>query len=290
VSRPIEAILKTQVNEISDENWGDYRALVAMNPSTIAHGETSMLHLLNAWQTPGKDTDALSWGRAVHTLCLEPHEFKKRYDYWVGRRGGNEWKEFAAEAADNGIEVLKQDAYESAIEAGKRCAEQPKVVQAVGTGQAEVTVLATEFGMQCKGRLDWVRSDQGIVDLKTTRNISSRAFGRDFYKFHYDLKLGLYQRWLSRLRGQAEPVTVVCIENVKPYDVTVVPIPDAVLERGADKGLAILDELRQCIETNDFPGVDGGADTYELFVPPWEMDEADDYDDYPKREQANAGT
>jgi hypothetical protein len=280
---PIESIVGGERNEIIEHmHWDRYLNEVAMNPSTIKHGRKSMLHLLNAWSTESKETPALVWGRAVHTLCLEGDTFADRYAIWRhGRRSGSEWNDFKAEAIDDGKEILTQDEFASACAAGERCAAQSKVKQELGpSGAAEVTVMTVENGLQCKGRIDWVNlHSEGIVDLKTTRNIDSRKFGNDFFKFGYDISLGLYQRWLQSLRNHDEPVSVICIENVPPYDCTVVPIPDEVLRAGADKGLRILEQLAEAIEKNEWPGVDGGADTYELFVPYHEMEETENYDD-----------
>jgi len=64
---------------------------------------------------------------------------------------------------------------------------------------------------------------------------------------------------------------VIVVENSPPYDVSVIPIPDAVLYRGAELGYTIIRAIRQAIDRDYWPGVAEGEAT--LDVPPWEMDE-----------------
>ena len=71
---------------------------------------------------------------------------------------------------------------------------------------------------------------------------------------------------------------MVCVENSAPFDVTVVPIDDAVLERGAKKGLGVLGRLETCIQADYWPGIAGGK-TYYLDTPAREMVEDDELED-----------
>lgn len=268
----IHDILNTSLNEIREGlPWEEYRSLTAMNPSTLVAGQKSMRHLRYAWDHPREDTDALIWGRAVHCLLFEPEEFVSRYTEWNGgRRGGAVYENFLEDAADRGVEVLTAGQVVSAAAAAKSVVSDPKVIPLIKSGKAEVSLLTVEQEMQCKGRIDWIRSDGVIVDLKSTKNIHSRAFGRDFFAYHYDVKLGLYRRWAQRLLGRSCPVVVICVENTAPYDVTVLPIPDAVLDAGEAKGVAILTKLRVSLDTDHWPGI-ADDEEYYLEVPHREM-------------------
>ena len=99
----------TRVEAVKGVSWPDYRELVGMNPSTLVHGQKSMLALKHAWDHPRKDTPDFRFGRAVHTILLEPREFANRYTYWEGARRGNDYKAFAADAFLHGQEVLAED-------------------------------------------------------------------------------------------------------------------------------------------------------------------------------------
>lgn len=257
-------------------DWDTYRSIVALNPSTIVYGLTSPRHLLHAWTTPRKDTDDLRWGRAAHCLLFEPGEFEKRYAVWTGgRRAGNDYKDFVSECWENGKEVISQADFDSLLVAANSYIDEPLIKPILDKGQAEVTLFHVEDFIQCRGRVDWISSSAHVlVDLKTSRNIASRPFGRDFYKYHYDVKLGLYQRWLNLLTGEHWPVVCICMENSAPFDITVVPIADAVLTRGCDKGLSVISEVRRCIESKSWPGIARGEE-YFLDTPVWEMEDAE---------------
>jgi len=283
----IREILKTSRVETCDMPWEEYKAFPAMNGSTLSRGIRSMLDLRHSWDNPKEDTDSMLWGRAVHCLCLEPGEFLNRYVPWEGaRRQGKAYEEFAIEAAVAGKEVLTLNQWYAAQRAALAFVKNPRVKPLIASGKAEQTVLATEMGMQHKGRLDWVSSPvctpeydcpNGVIaDLKTSADIHHHAFGRVFYKFHYDMKLGLYQRWWEAATGLRLPVFVMCLQGDprgskdRPHDVAVIPIPDAVLDRGVRTGLEAIRNLREAIATNFWPGVDGGEE-YFLDTPPWEM-------------------
>jgi hypothetical protein len=270
----IEAIRPGRRREIVEQlDWTAYKNLAAMNPSTLVFGLKSMRHLRHAWYNPRKDTDAMRWGRAVHTLLFEPQEFLKRFTSWSGRRAGNEYADFYAEATTQGYEVLTEQQFEDAEEAARNFVGDPLVQSLIKRGKPEVTLFTVEFCLQCRGRVDWLDTKAPIIlDLKTAKDISARGFARDFYKYHYDVKLGLYRRWASQLLGGNIPVKVIAVENKPPFDVAVVPVPDAVLDRGAAKGVDVLKALRDSLDENRWPGI-AGEEEYFLDTPSWEMDE-----------------
>jgi hypothetical protein len=269
-------IVETPKFGILDIGWRDYKEMVALNPSTIADGvppSGSMLKLHHNWHYKRPDTAFFRWGRAVHCALFEPGLFDQRYTFWQGRRAGGAYREFVSEAWEDGKEVLAEKEAKSAIEAGKRFISDPLVQRLTAAGKAEQTLLAGEWNVQCRGRVDWISTSQHVlVDLKTTKDVSARAFGRDFFKYHYDVKLGLYQRWLQANTQEQWPVEVICIESQSPFDITVVPIPDSVLAQGAGKGMAVVRRFSECVRTGVWPGVANGK-PYILDVPVWEMDD-----------------
>lgn len=260
----IEAI-KTGVD------WEQYCAIPAMNPSTLCSGLKSMRHLKYNCEHSREDTDDLLWGRAVHCLLFEPKEFENRYIAFRGaRRAGNVWEETLERATALSLEILNGKQWDTAQEAALSFINEPDVQELIQAGQAEVTLMATEFGLQCRGRVDWIASGKALVDLKTTKNIEASKFGRDFFAYKYDFKLGLYRRWLERLTGRQWPVKVIALEKQPPWDVAVIPIDNAILDQGVNKALRVLADLKQAIATNHWPGVANGQQ-YDLDVPAWEM-------------------
>ncbi len=273
-------------NEIAEGvSFGRYRRGIGMNPSTICagfrrQGAISMLHLKHAWDVPRADKPAFIFGRAVHTALFEPRKMESRYGCWEGVRRGSEYKQAVADAFLNGKELLTEQELHQALICAKRVASDPVIQPYISSGKAEVVAYWMEGPIQCRGRMDWINGDPpALLDLKTSRDVSEAAFGRDFVSYHYDVKMGLYQRALLKLTGIRYPVLIPCVENEAPYDTTLVPIPDSVLEKGVEKAMNVLNRLPECIETGIWPGVANGEE-YHLTLPAfYEQDELVEWQD-----------
>ncbi len=278
MSEPISTIVGGTRHELLSMPWDEYLAFPALNSSVIVDGHLqSMLQLQYVWEHGIPDTDLMQFGRMVHCLLLEPSEFESRYRSWEGRRQGNAYKDFYAEAVLAGAEVVRAEgtySLASALEASQSFLRDGRVQKLISAGQAEQTVLATECGLQCKSRLDWVSTSEHVLtDLKTTGRIERRAFGQIFHAKCYDLKLGLYRRWLNSVTNDCWPVEVIVLENKPPYDIAVRTVPDATLDRGVDLAMKVIEKVRQAIDTGVWPGVTGG-EPEPLEVPNWAMAEA----------------
>jgi len=273
---PISAIVGGDRHELASMSWDDYLAFPALNGSVIVHGRKSLRHLKHAWDEGFNDTDARQFGRLLHCLLFEPSEVETRYRPWEGTRRGRAYDDFVEEAEDEGAEVVRaegQYSLASALRAAQCFLRCDRIKQLTAAGQAEQTVLAPECGLQCKGRLDWVSTAEHVLtDLKTSAQIEPELFGRSFFRFGYDIKLGLYKRWLDSVTGDRWPVEVIVLESTPPYDIAPVPIPDAVLDAGVDKAIRIIEKVRHAIDVDEWPGV-AGAGYLPLVVPWWEMQE-----------------
>lgn len=245
-------------------SWDDYRQFAAMNPSTLVIGLSSMRRLRWSWDHPSAPTAAQQLGSAVHTLCLEPREFERRYAHWEGSRRTKEYREFAVDAWEQRKRVLTDEEWFTAQQIALSVVAHDGVRGLIKSGQAEVSVFTSELGIQCKGRIDWIAGEgaerQAIVDLKTASNVSSHARGRAFFQYSYDIKLGLYQRWVEKVTGVLYPVIVIWVETVPPYDVVLDDsqvVLEPVLANGVRKGLELFTRLRECLDTDQWPGPAG---------------------------------
>jgi exodeoxyribonuclease VIII len=283
----IESLLGGSRNEVAGSiDWSDYKDLAGLNPSTIVKavrgrdddGELilSMARLKHAWDHYDReDSDDLLWGRAVHCLLFEPQEFEHRYVACTMRRDKRTaaYQDFLLD--NQGKEVLTATQWDTALAAARSFVSDEKVQEIISEpGQNEVTVFKSVHGVQCRGRLDRiVPSLKLIPDLKTTKCLEPRKFGYDFFGYHYDIKLGLYRDWLSSLTSCQFGVTVIALEKEPPYEVAVIPVPDAVLDYGAEKGRKIIRRVRECIESGVWPGTYDGEGY--LYVPSREMEDVE---------------
>lgn len=261
-----------RVEAVEGMAFSEYRQTVGMNPSSIWAGRRDMEKMFDEFHSEWPDKPAFIVGRAVHANCLEPVLFKETYLEYEGKSRIN--KGFKDMVRDNpDCEVLTTPEWNTISAMADKVRHDPVAAPYIAKGSAEVSVFVGEFNMQCRGRIDWVSvSENAIIDIKTTRNIDPEAFGRDFRKFGYHMKLALYRRWFEKITGKRLPVFIIAVENERPYEVTVIPIPDAVLDQGEKIGLRILNNINIAIITRRWPGISNG-ELVPLHVPAWEMED-----------------
>lgn len=260
--------------------FDDYRDQPAINASTLKAGFTgktiNVKRIKWAFEHGREDTEAMLFGRSLHCLMFEPHEFEKRYCAYDGVRNKRHtaYQDFLADHA--GAEVMKLDgaySYNMALEAAVAFTECKEVAPLTKAGMGEVTLFSEHLGMQTRSRLDWISTIEHVLtDMKTARDVSEEAFGRQFFGLHYDVQLGMYRDMLEELTGQKWPVKCIAVENKPPYETVVYDIPDAVLDQGWERAKMAIERVRKAIDTGHWPGVsDGGC--VPLFIPSWEMEE-----------------
>jgi len=67
-------------------------------------------------------------------------------------------------------------------------------------------------------------------------------------------------------------VELICQELSGDFDNALVEVPAIVLDNAWSKVVEVMTQYKRCLETNTWPGVDGGKDYYELDIPNWAMD------------------
>lgn len=261
--------------------FSDYLALPGVHSSTLKAIETSPRHYQRSIASD-RDTDAMRLGRVAHALILTPDAPADVAVWDGGRRAGKEWAAFCA--AHAGKTIVRAEDLETAHAMRRAVLSHPRARALLSEGEPEVTIQwdeAIEPGerptvpaLACKGRIDWLRGDYEIVELKTTRNIAPRAWARDFAARYYHVQLAFYMNGLDEAYGGAvagcrlPAPYVIAVENVAPFDVAVYRIPDATIEAGARKVAAWLRTVAECEASGVWPGV-GGDDATDLVLPAW---------------------
>jgi len=259
----------------------EYRALDAMNWSTLSAGRASMAALKDRIDHPREDKEAWVLGRAVHTLVLEPHEFDARYAVWFGadrrtKAGKEAWADFQANAI--GKETLDAgDAAEARLIAESVRANADAMALLRG-GHAEVPLVWTDAdtGVRCKGRADYL-SDLLLPDLKTTRDASPRKFASAAYSYGYFSQLAFYADGAAALDGRQRAVYLIAVETARPYICQVYEVPQASLAVGRAEYKRLLEQYRHARENNQWPGYATGI--LPLSVPAWAAAAAESAED-----------
>lgn len=252
-------------------SFADYRAIDAINWSTLKHMADSPLHYRYHRDHPTEDTTRLLLGRAVHTAVLEPDLFPLQYVVWDGdRRAGKEWQEFAAVNANRG--VLKASEYRLCLDVRDAVRSRPSVVELL-SGESEITRTWTDpaTGLRCKARPDHL--GHALVDLKTTGTIDQFKFESLSARMLYHGQMAFYRRAVEEPRA---PVYIIAVEIDPPHDVAAFEVDEGALEYGDRLVAQYLQRVKDCTEAGEWPGRYEDADEGAyLSLPAW-MDESVD--------------
>lgn len=261
-----------------------YDAIEAVNFSTLKHMARSPAHYNHALTAPHEDTDALVLGRAIHLAVFEPAKFKARYVRWEGgRRAGKEWDAFCSEFRTR--EILRDEDYRLCLDIAAAARKDEAAAKYLSGGRGEVTMvwdhvrpaLGTfpEWSLRCKGRVDFLAQAGAITDLKSTRDASPIAFGRQCASLGYVTQAAWYVDGHEAATGKRLPFVVVAVEKAPPYAVGVYRVTDEQLELGRETYRAWLDQLRICREESRWPSYGDGVEM-DLLLPRWALPQDED--------------
>ncbi len=252
-----------------------YQALDSVHFSTLKTIDVSALHYLRARDAERKDTSALRVGRALHSLLLDADP--PGVAIYEGKvRNGKAWEAFEAE--HDGEIILRRGEIETVAAMRDAVMAHPIARELLAEGQGEVTIEWSMLGHRCRGRIDWLRPNGAIVEVKTTRKISRRAFAAEFGARFYHAQLAFYEGGLEAATGRAaaDLPHVIAIENEPPYDVAVYRVGYDTLEAGQRKIDEWMRALDVCARSGVWPGV--GAEILDLRLPDWALSEDVDLD------------
>lgn len=271
--------LGTGIHSLS---WDEYRAVRRVNPSTIVYGMESRKHLLYAMTGPGIEaTNDMRLGTGIHALTLEPHTFKRDFavippfhlDPENCTQNGKESKATTTNycqskireflEANPGKTVLTDEQYRRALKAVIALHENPRASELVKSSIPEVTVTGVIEGIRFKGRIDLLQTDT-IGDIKTTVTCDPFQFSRQFRNLRYCHKLAIYRELVRQSLDRVLPVEIIAQEKRAPFDVVVFPIPEDKLDEAFEEVRSTVLDYRLAMETDHWPGRDGGLSFVEL--------------------------
>lgn len=201
------------------------------------------------------DTDTLRAGRALHVAVFEPHLYDQEVITWDGGdRRGKDWKAFAALHARK--EILTPAQAESVRKMAASVRSNRDAMRRLAAGEAEVTLLWTDpaTGVRCKARLDWISASGAIGDLKSARDASPAAFGRQAYGLRYHAQSAFYTDGLHVLTEEELPFEFYAVENSGPNTSQVYQVGAGEIAAGRRLYRGWLQRLVECRKANHWPG------------------------------------
>lgn len=201
-----------------------------------------------------EDKPEYAFGRAFHCLILEPEVFNERFfildDTAICKEIGGkrptatkkyaEWKdEIIEENKDK--EIISLDDMNRMTKMEDKLLSIPQVRTLLENTRREVIYKANINGVECKGKLDAVKPNQMIIDLKTTSKAPTPyQFGKDFRNYNYDRQMAFYAE-LAKVPNAC----IIAIQKTAPYTVGVYMISEESMEEGVKKYSYALDFYKE---------------------------------------------
>lgn len=263
-------------------DFEDYASIDAHNGSSVVNMTRSPLYY--RWQKdhPEPPTPAMILGTFTHRMILEPDHIGD-FVVWGEKpdqkvRLGKVWDAFKSE--HDGKTIITRKERDDMVQIAVAVRRNPTIAALLKDGRSEVSMVwkDTQMGHLCKGRIDRLREDPMILDLKTARDARPFQFGNQAFKLGYHIKLAMYQDGYFALTGELAPVKIIAVENKPPYDCAIYSVPSDILQEGHEEYIRLMRRIRECEESGIWPGaVEGEA---QLSLPSYAFSEtADDLAD-----------
>jgi len=198
---------------------------------------------------------------------LEPERIDE-LRVWAGPKRGRDYEAFAAEVA--GQEYLR-DGEKPKLEAIADSAIKA-LVSLPSIYRSEVYFEWTDplYGLACC-RVDGILSNGAMLEVKTCRKLSRRAFISQSYELGYHLQLGWYDHGIRQADYNGAR-WVLAIESGKPYCTALYRVPEHILKAGYEEAAGIAAAYRACEACGIYQGpYDNEVMDYEL--PEWAAEE-----------------
>lgn len=254
--------------------FSEYKKLKGINASLIKAFISNPLDARDMLNGDDRDTPAFKYGRLLHTLILEPTSFRAKYQYrpatYTDAKTGQEkpWnenanvcKEWWANRKTN-RDVVTDDEYNRADLVASAVREHPLVEKILaGPGFAEFTAVHDDpvYG-KLKARLDYISTAGGgwVADVKTMQDASDDGMAKSIADYNYHIQASFYLYMANAVGFNIADFYIIAIESNKlPARINVKRLDRQAIEFGGYAWQDALPQLRQCIETNNWPEYSG---------------------------------
>ena len=250
-----------------------YRAFKAVSKSGLDWIDVSAAHYKHVvidGNAPDP-TPAMIVGSAFDSLLLTPDAFAASYAISPAnmRRGTKAWDEFEQQA--KGRNVIKQEDHDRLLAMRDAIMSHPLARSLISVGDPQVSYKWQDpiTGVLCKGRADFVRADNVMIDVKTTGEGGGKidAFGKSAFNFRYHVQAAFYTDGAAICGLKPDAFVFVVVEREPPHLVSVYHIDEHLLALGRETYQRNLETYSQCYATNVWPGYP--TEIQKLTLPAW---------------------
>jgi len=268
-------------------------------PEADYHADTTALSasgakVLLGKRPPAPDSEALAFGKLVHTVILEPH----RLDTYAvldpavigvkvdGTLADNPaatkaWKDAVFKAERDGLTVIGPQTLAKAQAMATAVQNHPEAARLLAAAtDHEVSAYADHpSGARVRARFDLV-GPGFIGDIKTCRDAAPANFGRIVHGLMYHVSAANYID-VARANGlRVDRFDLICVEKEPTpggdYRVSVLELHEDAIGRGRELMAEACERWLALGKRIDLPGY--GDDRHVIDLPPWAY-ETEDFED-----------
>jgi hypothetical protein len=238
-----------------------------------------------------KPTDAMVLGSIVDALIFPDLNLMPLYHVRPEEVDGEPWqgnrkacKAWTADHSD--LPILKASELEEAKLMAAEVMQDWDALDLIrgATPQPSFFAVHEETGLLIKGRPDWL-CGRKVADLKTAADASTRALGRAIVDFGYHVQFGLAAIGLTMAGAPIDSAHIIAVEGGEYPQVNVRKFDEVSLKASIEITRRALVKLRQCIDSNTWPGLTRWegihaepSETPEVRIPEHEINRVFDLD------------
>jgi hypothetical protein len=236
-------------------SYDAYDRLPALRRSDADKMAISAAYMKHCQANCDIDSTALTVGRVLHTLILEPQKETATVAIWKGaRRFGKEWDAF--KVASDGKDIVTADEYEMVSAMRDTFLGKALTRNLLKGASVEGVAVWTDpaTGIELKARLD-IYKPGAVFDLKSTSTQTKEDFLRDAYKFGYHRQAAWYLDAARAVTGQAfDEFFIVAIEKKAPFDLSVYRVDQSMIALGRAENAQNIALYATCLASDVWPG------------------------------------
>lgn len=140
-------------------------------------------------------------------------------------------------------------------------------------GAAEVSLIWNdpETGARCRGRIDYVRTDSLLVDLKTAEAPRPSTWGGVSAKLRYPEQRAHYGNGWELLTGTRPRFLQVVVDKAAPHMVFVAEFDEATEDKAAANVRHAIDQYAKAQASGQWPGLPTGI--HRISAPRWYLND-----------------
>lgn len=237
---------------LNGETWNETEILTQMYSDDFYYGHlgkhalssSSLKMLLKSPKTyrnilkygdPNQDSPALSAGKLVHWMILEPHKVDKLHFVDASTKNTNLYKDAKAKYGEIFL-TKERSAAERLADAVLR---NEAALKLLSKSEFEVPAIEMIEDLPFRGKADIIQGDT-IIDLKTSAELSTFRYSAD--KYGYDLQAWLYLKLFNKDKF------IFLVIDKSSTDIGIFDVSDEFLARGEQKFRQAIDNYKYFFE------------------------------------------